>query len=158
MFRQVLNISIDRDATNSLGSLFQCSITFTIRNFFRMLIWIFRCLSFRSLLRIPLICTTKKSLASSICLSHPFRHLETFIGFPLSLLFFRLNRLRLFSLSSTGRCSSLLSFLWPSAGLLGDPWLFELRSPELDTMYSKFSPGQKRGGGSPPLTCWPCSF
>jgi len=37
-FRWALNISIEGDSTNSLGNLFQCSVAFTIKKFFCMLV------------------------------------------------------------------------------------------------------------------------
>ena len=72
--RQVLNISREADSTTSLGSLFQCSVTLTIKKFFHIL-QSFLCSSFRPLLLILLLCTTEKRLASSVCLSTPFRYL-----------------------------------------------------------------------------------
>ena len=44
-FRQVLSISRERDATTSLGSLFQYSVTFKVKNFFIVLVWNFLCSS-----------------------------------------------------------------------------------------------------------------
>ena len=52
------------------------------------------------------------------------------------------------------------SSLWPSARLLlGDPCLFWTGEPRTEHgILNVASPGQIRGGGSPPLICWPCSF
>ena len=99
----VLNNSIDGHSTTSLHSLFQCSVTLTTKKF-NMLVQNFLCSSFRPLLLVLSLCTTKKSLASYTCLPPPFRYLYTFIRSPLSLLFCRLNRPGLLSLSSCGRC------------------------------------------------------
>ena len=65
-FRWVVNFSIEGDSTTSLGNLFQCSITLTVMNFFFMFVWNILCSSFRPLLLILLLRTTKKSLASCI--------------------------------------------------------------------------------------------
>ena len=43
MSRWVLNISREGDSTISLGSLFQCSVTLTVKNFFLMFIQNFLC-------------------------------------------------------------------------------------------------------------------
>jgi len=67
MPRGVLNISTEGDCVTSVGSLFQCSIALTVK-FFPMLVQNFLCSSSRPLLLVLLLCTTEKSLASSICL------------------------------------------------------------------------------------------
>lgn len=58
---------------NLSGQPVQCPVTLKIQKFFHMLVWNFWCLSFRPLLLVLLLCTTKKSLVSSICLPPPFR-------------------------------------------------------------------------------------
>jgi len=63
-----------RDSTTSLGNLCQCSVTLTVK-IFHVLVWNFLCSSFRPLLLVLSLHTTKKSLASSICLPLPFRYL-----------------------------------------------------------------------------------
>jgi len=74
--RWVLNISIAGDSTTSLGNLFQCSITLTMKKFFHMiLVWNFLCLSVRLLFLVLSLCTMEKSMASSICLTSPIRYL-----------------------------------------------------------------------------------
>ena len=105
MTRQLLHISTGEDSTTSLGNLFQCSVTLTLKKFFHTLVWNFLCSSFRPLLLVLLLHITKKNLASSICLPSPFRYLQTLIRSPPSLLFPRLNRL--LSISSYERCSML---------------------------------------------------
>ena len=75
--RQVLNISIGGDSTTSLGNLFQCSITLTVKKFYHVLVWNFLCSGFRPLLLVSDRYTTEKSLASFICLPPPFRNLKT---------------------------------------------------------------------------------
>jgi len=61
----VLNISREGDSTTSLGSLFQCSITFRGKKFFLMFSWNFPCFSLCPLPLVLLLGTTEKSLASS---------------------------------------------------------------------------------------------
>ena len=51
--RRVLNISIEGDST-TLGNLFQCSITLTIKKFFLTLVWNFQCSSFRPFTPCPI--------------------------------------------------------------------------------------------------------
>jgi len=121
-----------------------------------MLVQNFLCSGFRPLLLVVSLCTTNYSLASSICLPPPL-FIRGFIRSPLSLLLPRLNRPRLLSLSSYGRCSG--PSLWPSAGLLlWDPFLFWTGEPRTgDISPNVASPGQKREGESPPSTCWPHS-
>ena len=80
--RWVLNISIEGDSTTSLGSLFLCSVSLTVKMFFHMFVWHFLCSSFRLLLLVLSLHTTEKSLASSTCLPSPFRYLQTFIRTP----------------------------------------------------------------------------
>ena len=87
--RQVLDISIEGDSTTNPGNLFQCSVPFTTKKIFHMFIWNFLCSSFMLLLFVLSLHITKQKLASSICLSLPFRYL--LIRSPLSLLFSRLN-------------------------------------------------------------------
>ena len=93
MPKQVLNISIEGDSTTSLGGLFQCSITLPVKKFFHMLVQNFLCSSFKPLLLDLSLCTTEKSLASSICLPLPldsYKHLsvddDEHLSDPLSVL------------------------------------------------------------------------
>ena len=68
-------VCIEENFTTSLGNLFWCSVTLTIKKFFCMFVWNFLCSSFRPLLLVLSLHTTEKSLASSICLPPPFRYL-----------------------------------------------------------------------------------
>ena len=102
--RQVLNISIEEDSKSSLGNLFQCYVIFTVKKFFCIFVWNFLHSSFRPVLLVLSLCITEKSLAKSVCLPSP-SNIEKHLSDTLSLLFPRLNRPRLLSLSSYGRCS-----------------------------------------------------
>ena len=87
--RGVLNISREGDSTTSLGSLFQGFITLRGKKFFLIFRRNFLCLSLCPLPLVVSLDTTEKSLAPSSW-HPPFRYLQAFTRFPLSLLFFRL--------------------------------------------------------------------
>jgi len=116
-----------------------------------------RCSSFRPLFLVLLLCGTKKNLASSICLPPTCWHLQTLIQSPLSLLFHRLNRPRLFSLSSYGRCSRPLiifvALCWTASRRSLSVLMWGPRTGH--SILNMASLGQSRMGESPPLTCWP---
>jgi len=97
--RWVLNISREGDSTTSLGSLFQCSVTLRGKKLFLVFRWNFLCLSLCPLPLVLSLDTTEKSLAPS-SRHPPLRYLYTFRRSPLSLLFFRLNKLSCLSLYS----------------------------------------------------------
>lgn len=61
--RQLLDISSEGSSTTSLGSLFQCSVTYIVRKFFLMFRLNFLCISFCLLPVVLLLGTTKKTLA-----------------------------------------------------------------------------------------------
>ena len=63
MSRGVLNISLEGDSTSSLDSLFQCSVTLTIKTFFCMLVRNFLCSSFRPLFLVLLQHTTEHAFS-----------------------------------------------------------------------------------------------
>lgn len=73
-----------------LGHLFQCSLILTVK-FFLKFRWNFLCISLCSLPLVPLLSTTKKSLAPFSWYS-PFRYLQTLMRSFLSHLFLWLNR------------------------------------------------------------------
>jgi len=155
--RWVLNTSIEGDSTTSLTSLFQCFITITIKKFFHMFLWNFLYSSFRPLLLVLLLHTTKKRLTSPICLPPLFRYLWIFIKSALSLLFPRLNRPMLLSLFSYGRCSRpfiiYVALLWTPSRIFLSFLNWEPRTGH--SILNVPSPGQSRRRGSPPSTCWP---
>ena len=64
MSRWVLSISREGDSTASLGSLFQCFVTLTVKKFFLMFVWNFPCSSLCPLPLVLLLHTTEKSLAT----------------------------------------------------------------------------------------------
>jgi len=105
--------------------------------------------TFRLLLLVLLLCTTEKSLTSSICVTLPldiYKHLSD----PPWVFSSGWTDSQYSAFPHPWDTPGPLSSLWLSAGLLpGDPCLFELGSPELGTV---------QGGGPPPLNCWPCSF
>lgn len=68
--RWVLNIFRAEDSTTSLGSLFQWSVTFTVKKFLCMFLWNFLCSNFWPLSLALSLHTTEKSLSLSICLLH----------------------------------------------------------------------------------------
>ena len=72
--RWVLNISIEGGSTTSLGSLFLCSNTHSVKKFFHRFVWNSLYSNFRPLRLILLQHTTEESLASSICLPFSFRY------------------------------------------------------------------------------------
>lgn len=81
----VLNISREADSMISLGSLFQCSVTLTVKKFFLLLLCNILCHIFCPLPLVLSLHITENSLTSSL----HFRYLLTVMGSPFSLLFFR---------------------------------------------------------------------
>ena len=75
MSRQVLNVSRVGDSTTSLGSLFQCSVTYTEKKFLLKFKWNLLCSSLNPLpLVLPLVVTELESfsLNSSLSYTSPF--------------------------------------------------------------------------------------
>ena len=82
-YRQVLNISREGDATTSLGSLFQGSVTLRVKKCFLVFNWNFLCFSLCPLPLVLSLGTTEKSLAK--CSSVPsgrdaWEELWTWVG------------------------------------------------------------------------------
>ncbi|NXN56925.1 ARMC4 protein, partial [Rynchops niger] len=73
--RRVLKISREGDSTTSLGSLFQCSVTLTVKKFFRVFERNFLCSNLCPLPLVLSLGTIEKSLAPS-SFSPPFRYLN----------------------------------------------------------------------------------
>jgi len=59
---QVLSISVEGNSITSLGSLFHCSVTLTVKKFFLIFIWSFLYSSLCSLPYVLSLGTTEKSL------------------------------------------------------------------------------------------------
>ena len=160
--RCVLYISKEGYSTTSLGNLLLCCITFTIKNFFCMFVWNFLCSSFRPLLLVLSLHTTEKSLASSLCLPLPLRYLQTFIRSPPQSSFLQAEQIQVtppFLIKEMLRpFITFVELCWTHSrrSLCGFFWTGEPRTG--CSSLNVASPGKSRGGGSPPLTCWPNSF
>lgn len=93
---EVLNFSRG-DSTTSLGSLFQCCITLTVKKFFLVFIWNFPCSNFCLFPLVLSLDTTKKSPPHQLY-SYPLDIYKCGLD-PLSV-FFRLNTSRSLNLPS----------------------------------------------------------
>ena len=152
-----LSTSRERASTSTLGNLFQCLTTLTIKNFFLTSNLNLSSFSLKPLCLVLLIHALVKS-PSPAFLQAPFRYWKAALRCPWSLLFYRLNTHNSLSLSSLRRgVPGLWSFSWPSFGPTPTgPCLSCAEEPGAGHRTpSGVSPGRSRGAESSPLTCWP---
>lgn len=154
MSSRLLNVSNERDLTISLDSLYQCSVTCTVKTMFLRFGGNLLCLVLCPLPLVLSLGTTKKNLALSSLLPH-CRYLRTLTNSPQSLFFSRLNSPSSVSLFSYVRCPSSWSPSWSFIGLSAVcPCSLVLWNPEVDTAHPHVaSSGLTRGEGSPPSVC-----
>ena len=144
--RQILNISLERDSTTSLGNLFQYSVILTVKMLFCMLIRNFLCSGFRPLFFVLSLCTLRRAWPHPFASHLPldiYKHLSD----PLTVFFSPCWIDPGYSaFPHMGDVPGPLLYLWPTAGFPGH------------SILNVVSSGQSRGGGAPPSAFWPCSF
>ena len=151
--RQVLNTTREGVSTTSLGSLFQCSVTLAVKQFFHIICIEHPVFQFVLLLLVLLLHTMEKKSPASFT-SFPldiYKHLQI----PTQSSLPRLNSLISLCLSSSRRCSRPSSSLCPFVGLSLEVLCLPRTGHSISGVTSS---GQSTGGGSPPLLCQPHSF
>jgi len=150
-FSLALNASREGASTTSLGNLFQCLTTPTVKNFFLISSLNLPSSSLKPFHLVLLLHVLIKTF-SPVFPSAPFRYWKAAVKSPQSLLSSRLRSPNSLSLSSQGRCSSPLIFftvlLWTCSKSSMSFFCVE------NTRTGCRTPsGVSRGAESPPSTC-----
>jgi len=150
-----MNISREGKSTTSLGILFQYPVTLTVKKFLRILVQNFLCSSLW-----PFHCPIPSNHWKQVDHVSLIPALNIFINISKITSHTYFLKAEQSHVTHRGDSSGFLSSLWSSAGLSPeDPCLSSTWEPR--TGYStpgEAWPGQRRGGGSPSLACWPHSF